>query len=55
MGAAELGRFEVVKLLLKRGADINPRDRSGMTALTLSQEKGHKEIVKLLKAHGARK
>ncbi len=42
------------ELLLHRGADINVRDPFDYTALKIAQRQGHKEIVELLKAHGAK-
>jgi ankyrin repeat protein len=41
-------------LLLDNGADVDARTKDGTTALKIAQEKGHKEIVALLKAHGAK-
>jgi len=43
-----------VKLLIDRGADVNARSRGGYTALKYAVDRGHKEIVKLLKEAGAR-
>lgn len=45
---------EVIKLLMAHGADVNARDKDGWTALKRAQKRGHKEIVELLKSHGAR-
>jgi ankyrin repeat protein len=45
---------EVVKLLLRTGADVTARDKDGWTALTRAKTRGHKEIVELLRAHGAK-
>jgi len=44
----------VVKLLLEKGADIHTKDKCGLTALKRAQDFGYKEIVELLKAHGAK-
>jgi ankyrin repeat protein len=55
MIAAERGHKEVVKLLLKKGADVNARDKDGWTALKNASYYGHKEIVELLKSYGAKK
>lgn len=46
-------KAEAIKLFLKWGADANAKDNHGRTALMLASDKGHTEIVKLLKAHGA--
>jgi len=35
-------------------ADINTKDNKGRTALMYAVENGHTDIVKLLKAHGAK-
>jgi hypothetical protein len=51
--AASFGRFEMVKLLIERGANINTRLRSGETALSRAYNKGEMEIYNYLKGHGA--
>jgi ankyrin repeat protein len=33
---------------------VNAEDKDGKTALMVASEKGHKEIVELLKSYGAR-
>lgn len=46
---------EIVKLLLEHGgADINAKDKDDWTALKRAKKRGSKEIVELLKAHGAK-
>jgi ankyrin repeat protein len=56
--AARGGHLEVVKLLLKHGADPNlgeeSRNAPGSTPLTEAIQAGHYEVVKLLAEHGAR-
>ncbi|XP_056402895.1 ankyrin repeat domain-containing protein 63 [Hyla sarda] len=49
---AEL-RSRFVRLLLDKGADVNGRDESGRTALSLACELGHLDAVKLLVQHSA--
>lgn len=44
---------DIVKLLLKYGAEPNIREESGFTALMEACRKGYKEIVKILLEHGA--
>jgi len=44
----------VVALLIDKGADVNAKDRDGKTPLSLAQEKGHNEIIELLKKRGAK-
>lgn len=46
--------IEVVKLLLAKGADVNAKNKSGRAALMYASEKGYTEIVKILKAAGAK-
>lgn len=50
MYAAELGKVEIVKFILENGADVNIKDKKGMTALGHSK---NAEIAKLLIAKGA--
>ena len=45
---------KIVELLLSNGVDINARDNNGKTALSYATENGHKEIVELLRKHGAK-
>jgi len=52
--ASEKGYTEIVKLLLKAGADVNAEDGDGRTALILAKEQGYIEIVDLLKKAGAK-
>jgi uncharacterized protein len=54
MKAAWQGNLEAVKFLLDKGADVNVQTQDGRTAMKLAQERGYKEIVELLKAHGAK-
>ena len=46
--ASYFGQFEVVKLIVNRGADINIRDAKNNTALHLAAESGSVDIIKLL-------
>jgi len=51
---AAAGDFEIVTLLLNAGVDPNAPGMDGSTALEVAAKKGHKEIVTLLLARGAR-
>ena len=56
--ASENGRYEIVKLLLANGADVNvlsnlTRNRKPFTALQLASEMGRKDIMEMLRANGA--
>jgi ankyrin repeat protein len=46
--AAENGRLDVVKALLKKTSSINLRDSAGRSALHLAAENGHPKMVELL-------
>lgn len=46
--AAQSGKIEILKLLLKAGADFNMKDAYGDTPIHLAISEGHVEIVKLL-------
>jgi uncharacterized protein len=48
MYAVIFERPGVVKLLLKRGANINARDHDGLSALDLAKKSGNEEINRLL-------
>jgi len=51
--AVIVGDVEKVKDLLTNGAEVDVRDKNGMTPLLLAARKGNSEIVRLLLAHGA--
>ncbi|XP_047738721.1 ankyrin repeat domain-containing protein 27-like [Hyalella azteca] len=51
--AAFFGCPKVIKLLLKRGANVNARCNQGSTALHFASMKGHKNCVLLLLHNGA--
>ncbi len=46
--------MNVVSQLVDKGADIQTKDKFGLTALKRTQNFGYKEIVELLKAHGVK-
>ncbi|KAF8468563.1 ankyrin repeat-containing domain protein [Russula ochroleuca] len=50
---AEVGRVEVVPMLLQHGANVGVKDGSGRTALQIASAFGRNEIMKLLSEHGA--
>jgi ankyrin repeat protein len=45
---------QVVQLLIAAGSDVHARDRDGASALHLAQRRGQDEVVRLLRAAGAR-
>jgi uncharacterized protein len=45
---------QVVQLLIAAGSDLQARDRDGASALQLAQRRGQDEVVRLLRAAGAR-
>nr|XP_009762120.1 PREDICTED: seven transmembrane domain-containing tyrosine-protein kinase 1-like isoform X2 [Nicotiana sylvestris]XP_016482491.1 PREDICTED: serine/threonine-protein kinase STY8-like isoform X2 [Nicotiana tabacum] len=50
--AASEGCVEIVVLLLEKGADVNSTDRWGRTPLSDACNFGHKDVCKILGAHG---
>lgn len=51
--ASRNGRSEVVRMILKRGFDINARYRQGQTPLVKTVQSGNEAMIKLLLARGA--
>ncbi|MDR1971657.1 MAG: ankyrin repeat domain-containing protein [Treponema sp.] len=51
--ASKWGNFELVKLLVDHGADVNMRSKNGSTALSIAYEKGQADLYNYLKDHGA--
>ncbi|HXV23259.1 MAG TPA: ankyrin repeat domain-containing protein [Alphaproteobacteria bacterium] len=51
--AAEEDHLAMVELLIARGADVGQPERNGYTPLTRAFWKGHSDIVRALKRHGA--
>jgi ankyrin repeat protein len=52
--AALYGHKAVVELLLANVADISAETPSGETPMQIAKERGHTEIVELLRKHGAK-
>jgi ankyrin repeat protein len=53
MEASSKGYFDIVKLLLDRGATIDDKDNAGFNSLMLASQGGHLAIVELLLDRGA--
>ncbi len=51
--AVKAGNYQLAKLLIAHGADLNIKDNSGKTVLFLAVERGDLPMVKLLIDHGA--
>lgn len=51
--AAKLGNLPKVKRLLDAGAEVNFKNKDGITALMVASARGHTEIVQALLAKGA--
>jgi len=41
-------------VLLEHGADVEAKGNDGETALQIAAERGHDEVVELLREHGAK-
>ena len=54
MNAIRGGQNEVVELLLKEGADVNAESKTGQTALKLAADSLRKDVIEVLREHGAR-
>lgn len=48
------GNVDIASLLIENGADVNVRDPGGWSPLGYAWVSGKKELVKLLKSHGAK-
>ncbi|MFQ5927816.1 MAG: ankyrin repeat domain-containing protein [Terriglobia bacterium] len=53
--AAKKGDAAAVEALLAAGADVNAKDKDGMTALMLAEKEGHTTVVRLLEKARATK
>jgi ankyrin repeat protein len=55
MNAAKIGHYQMVKLLIAKGADLEKKDEyhDHVTALIIAATHGHKDIVRLLISAGA--
>lgn len=51
MAAADQQETAVVDLLLQSGIDCDAKSKSGKTALNMAEEKGHRDIAKVIKLH----
>jgi len=51
--AASRGYLEVVRLLLRHGADVHTQPKNGVTPLQLAMSSGHAETAQLLLEYGA--
>ncbi len=51
--ASQRGNIGLVRQAVEKGANINAKDEYGNTALMHAAQQDHKEMVTLLKRHGA--
>ena len=52
--AAESESEAIAELRITKGADVNAKNKWGNTPLDIAVNRGHTEIVELLRKHGAR-
>eukprot|EP00049_Salpingoeca_infusionum_P017431 m.352925 g.352925 ORF g.352925 m.352925 type:complete len:120 (-) comp16647_c0_seq1:3033-3392(-) len=53
--AADMGQTDVLKFLVEKGADVNKKDKHGITALLAAVWEGHASSVEYLLSVGADK
>lgn len=53
METASAGHVDIIKLLLKHGADVNAQSSTGSTPLMFACAGGHEEVVRVLLDNGA--
>jgi ankyrin repeat protein len=53
MVAAEQNRVSMVELLIARGANVSQPESHGYTPVMRAGFKGHKDVIRVLKRHGA--
>ncbi|XP_023238219.1 myotrophin [Centruroides vittatus] len=53
--AADYGQTEVVRYLAEKGADVNAKDKHGISALLAAIWEGHTECVRFMLEKGASK
>ena len=51
--AAANNNLDALKALIAQGADVAAANNEGKTALSLAQEKNHREAAAVLRRHGA--
>lgn len=54
IAAAAEGKADLVRLLIAHGAEVNVQSTDGKTALDWAREKGHDDVVAVLRERGAR-
>lgn len=52
--ACRNGHIDVAELLIAHGANVNAKTGEGKTPLSLAEDEGRKEVVKMLRKHGAK-